>query len=1170
MNLLTIPTLSLRQSPARRFAALQVGLVIVALAATGALAQTSTTPVPLLLRQPSLSQNTIAFRYADDIWTVSRAGGEAQRLTSTGHVTDGPFFSPDGSQIAYSAHLNGNTDVYITPSTGGVPRRITWHPAGSFVAGWTPDGKDVLISTMMSSFRHYLRLYRVHADGSGMPEALPLPAGFNGSLSPDGQSIAYQSITRWEPEWKRYHGGQNFPIWIVNLKTLELTKIPSNNTMDSNPVWVGNSIYFLSDRGASEKTGSVSLYRYDTQTKEVSLAKPNNGLDLKSVQAGPGALVYEQFGSLHLLDLAAGNTPGEDHTLSIQIHGDLPSLAPHTVAIASDEIQSAVLSPTGQRAAIEAHGDIFTVPAEKGDTRNLTNSSNAAERSPSWSPDGKIIAYFSDASGEYQLFLREQTGFKAPTVIDLGPDPSFYYSLQWSPDSKHVLFSDKHLRLWYVDVLSKDDKGKDTPAGKPVLIDTSRAGGFGEDGFRATWSPDSKWITYTRDLDNTLNAVFLYSLDKRAATQVTDGMSDASNPVFDANGKYLYFLASTDDGPSRAGIDLSSLDRAQTSAPYVIVLAKDEASPLPPESDDEKIKEDEKKKDDPKKPEPPKKTGISDDKDRKPNSQEKADATANGKEAKPDAKEDKKVEVKIDLDGIGNRILAVPIPPRNYGGMLAGKTGVLYLLENPPFGRASSGGGPGIRAVWRFTLEKRKPEQVLADLDSFKLSADASKALLAQHDSLSIIATDDLKPGDSGSGKGLNLSNMTATIDPRAEWRQMFHESWRLQRDFLYDPNTHGLSIPKVEARYRPYLDGLSSRSEFTYLSGEMLSEVTIGHMFINGPHVDDHSPKTGLLGADYVIDHDRYKIAKILGGQNWTPGLASPLTLPGVSVKEGEYLLAVNGRELHAHDNLYSFFDGTAGKQTVLRVGPSPDGKDARDVTVVPTDNEDGLRNLDWIESNRRKVDKLSGGKLAYVYMPNTGGPGYTNFNRYFYAQLDKQGLILDERHNEGGFIADYIVDVLKRTPFSGAIERDGKPIHDPVGAIFGPKAMLINQDSGSGGDAMPWYFRKAGLGKLIGTRTWGGLVGIGGYPSLLDGGGVTAPRYAIYGLNGDWEVENRGITPDVTVEMTPKDFAEGHDMQLETGVKLVLEELQAHPVPAIPIPPYPNYHQADGLGKN
>ena len=458
---------------------------------------------------------------------------------------------------------------------------------------------------------------------------------------------------------------------------------------------------------------------------------------------------------------------------------------------------------------------------------------------------------------------------------------------------------------------------------------------------------------------------------------------------------------------------------------------------------------------------------------------------------------------------------------------------------------------------------------MLGDLDSFQVSADGAKVLYARKGSYTIAPAGDLKPGSDNPGKPLKLGEMQTTIDPRAEWRQEYAETWRIERDFFYDPNIHGLSIPKIEARYKPYLAGLASRDEFTYLNIEMLGEINVGHMFVGGPRPHDTAPKTGLLGADYSIENGRYRIAKILGGQNWTPGLESPLTLPGVYVKQGEFLLAVNGRELHATDNLYEAFQGTAGKQTVIHVGPTPDGKSARDVTVVPIPSEDGLRNIDWVEANRRKVDQLSGGKVAYVYMPNTGGAGYDSFNRYFYAQLDKQALVLDERWNEGGFIADYVVDVLKRFPLSGAKERDGKPIHDPVGAIFGPKVMLINQNSGSGGDAMPWYFRKAGIGQLVGTRTWGGLVGIGGYPPLIDGGIVMAPRYAIYGLQGEWEVENHGVAPDVPVEMLPKEVAAGHDPQLEEGVKLVLEELKEHPIAPIPIPPYPNYHQHDGLGK-
>jgi tricorn protease len=825
----------------------------------------------------------------------------------------------------------------------------------------------MLISSGMASYRHYERLFRVHADGSGVPEPLPLPSAFQGSFSPDGQSIAYEPFTKWQPAWKRYVGGQTSPIWIVNLKTLDLVQVPRENSNDSNPVWVGDQVYFLSDRDSTGKNnGPVTLYRYDTKSQQVSQVMANDGLDMKSFQAGPAtdisgasrtALVVEQFGRILLVDPATGmNMP-----IPISIHGELATLAPHRVSLAPEEIQNANLSPTGTRAVFEAHGEIFTVPAEKGDTRNLTQTSGVAERDPAWSPDGKTIAYFSDASGEYQLYLHDQTGFKAPTVIDLGPEPSYFYSPTWSPDSKRIAYSDKHLRLWYVDV----------PAGKPVLVDKGTYGSFGSD-FGPVWSADSKWIAYHRDLDNQLNAIFLYSMETHKATQVTDGMSDAFSPSFDPNGKYLYFLASTDDGPSKAGIDLSSLDRAQTTVAYVVVLAKDGASPVPPESDDEKIK-DEAKKDD------KKDAADADKKDEGKKDAEKKDADKDKKEA------EKPVEVKVDLEKIGDRILSLPIPARNYSAIAAGKTGVVYLTETSPFGRPSNyDGGPGIRAIWRFTLEKRKPETVLSDVDAFSLSFDGSKALYARKNVWTIASVDDLKPGEAAPGKPLNLGGLETVIDPRAEWRQMYHETWRIERDFLYDPHTHGLNIPKIETKYKPYLDNLASRSEFSYLSTEMLGEITIGHMFIGGPRHPEKEPKTGLLGADYKTEHGRYRIAKILGGENWTPGLASPLTLPGVSVKEGEYLLAVNGRELKADDNLYQFFDGTAGQQTVLHVGANPDGKDARDVTVVPISDEDGLRNLDWIEGNRRKVGELSGGKLAYVYMPNTGGPGYTNFNRY------------------------------------------------------------------------------------------------------------------------------------------------------------------------------------------
>jgi tricorn protease len=1090
---------------------------------------------PLLLRNPALSQDRIAFLYAGDVWIVPREGGEASRLTSVGTVTTGPYFSPDHMQIAYSTRAHGLADVYVMSAEGGVPRRLTWEPTGSNVAGWTPDGKEVLVASMHASYSDFPRLFRVRADGLGPAQLLPLPSAAAGSFADDGNTLAYVPFEQWQNAWKHYRGGQTTPVWLVNMKTLDVEKIPRESSNDSNPVWIGTTVYFLSDRN-----GPVSLFSYETGTKQVQQVLANKGLDLKTVSAGPGALVYEQFGSLHLYDLATH----QEHAVPITVHGDLPHLTPHLAKVAVKEVQNAAISPTGARMLVEARGDIFTLPAEKGDTRNLTRTPGSAERDPAWSPDGKSIAYFSDASGEYQLYVRDQDGLQPPKIIDLGPDASFFYAPHWSPDSKRIAFTDKHLRVWYVDVAG----------GKPIKIDTGVRGGFGS-AIELSWSPDSQWIAYTRDLESQMHAIFFYSLATHTSRQITDGMSNAAHPVFDPNGNTLYFTASTNNGPSDAGIDLSSLDRATTSSVYVVVLSRNGASPVPPESDDEnKKKGDDAKKDD------AKKDANKDD--------DKKDGAKAEKGKKKGA--DKPKPTVIDLVGIGNRILSLPIPARNYVDLAVGKTGVLFLAEGPAVGRVSEEGGSPILALWRFTMEKRLTEEMLSGLTAFKVSFDGENLFYARQENWFLAPVADLKPGspDAPQGKPVNNGGMSALLDPRAEWHQMYRETWRLQRDFLYDPHFHGLDLEKIQAKYRPYIDGLGSRDEFTYLCDEMLGEIQVGHMFVRGPRGPDDAPKPGLLGADYTVDHNRYRFAKIYNGQNWTPSLTAPLTLPGINIVEGDYLLAVNARELHATDNIDAFFDGSAGKQTVLRIAKKADGSDARDVTVVPVDSEHGLRNLDWIDSNRRKVDALSGGRVAYIYMPNTAGAGYTNFNRYFYAQLDKQAVVLDERYNEGGFIADYVVNVLGQKLLSGAIERDGKPVHDPEGAIFGPKAMIINQSAGSGGDAMPWYFRKANLGKLVGVRTWGGLVGIGGYPTLIDGGSVTAPRYAIYGLHGEWEVEGHGIAPDIEVQELPKDVAAGHDAQLERAVSIVLEQLKEHPVVEPAVPPYPDYHEHDSLG--
>ena len=1130
----TIP--SLRAHSLRRISILACAAVLLALALTSSRTWAA---APLLLRHPSLSQTKIAFLYADDIWTVSRAGGVAERLTSQNDVVAGPFYSPDGSQIAYSRQEHGLVNVYVISADGGVPRRLTWDNSnefstGNYAVGWTPDGKDVLFDSARSSWSDFLKLFEVAADGQGTPTALPLPSAVEGSVSPDGQTIAYVPVLQWEVAWKHYRGGQTTPIWLVNLKTLDLQRIPRDNSNDSSPVWEGNTVYFLSDRN-----GPVSLFSYDTGTKQVSQVVDNAGYDLKTVAAGPGALVYEQFGSLHLYDLATR----QEHTVPVTIEGDVPDLAPHLANIRPEEVQNLEISPTGVRLVVEAHGDIFTLPTDKGDTRNLTKTPGIAERDPSWSPDGKSIAYFSDASGEYQLYIRDQDGLKPPTVIDLGPNPSFFYQPHWSPDSKYIAYADKHLHLWYVAV----------SGGKPVLIDTALYGGFGDE-YEICWSPDSKWIAYTRDLQNQYNAIFVYSLDTHKSTQITDGMSNAAHPAFDANGQYLYFIATTNQGPS-SGPDLSAMDQGTSSGVYVVVLAKNGKSPIAPETGDEKPAGEEK----------PAAEG-------KPAGEEKPDQESNPP-APTDAAQKKAASkpavTVVDLDGIGDRILALPIPERNYIDLSAGKTGVIYLAEGSAVGRPSEPSGPRIRGLWRFTTESRKTEEVLTDLGGYGVSFNGEKLFYTQEDRWLTVAASDLKPGGS-TGKPVNNHGMFATIDPRAEYAQMYRETWRIERDFFYDPHLHGLDLEKIETKYQPYVAGLASRHEFTYLCEEMLGEIEVGHMFIRGPSSPSNGPRTGLLGADYTVENNRYRFSTIYNGQNWTPGLKAPLTLPGVEVHVGDYLLAVNGRPLYATDNLYSFFDGAAGQQTVISVGTKPDGSDARDVTVVPIPDEAGLRKLAWINHNIELVDKLSDGKVAYVYMPNTAGAGYDNFNRYFYAQIGKQGLVLDERYNEGGQLANYVIDILSRKMLSGLIERDGEPSYDPQGAIFGPKAMIINQSAGSGGDAMPWYFHNQQLGTLVGTRTWGGLVGIGGFPVLIDGGRVMAPRHAIFGLHGSWEVEGHGIPPDVEVEMLPKDVAEGHDMQLERAVAIVMQQLKEHPVDYPKVPPYPNYHQHDGLGTN
>jgi len=1077
---------------------------------------------PLLAHSPTVSKTQLVFAYGGYLWSVAREGGDARQLTTGGHE-GAPMFSPDGKWIAFTGQYDGNVDVFVIPAEGGEPKRLTWHPGADDAVGWTPDGKKVLFHSDRESYADFDRLYTVPVEG-GPAEVLPMWRAEAASFSPDAARIAYVPNLIWQTSWKRYRGGQTTPIYIVRLSDLALEKVPreNKNSNDRNPVWFGDTVYFLSDRN-----GPVTLFAYDTKTKTVKQVIDNKGLDFKSLSAGPDALAYEQFGGIYLLSPSSGKST----KLDIRIAGDLPATRPHYEK-AGDKIQNAAISPAGARAVFEARGEIFTVPAEKGDIRNLTRTPAIAERDPAWSPDGKFVAFFSDESGEYALHIADQSGSGSVKKINLGDPPSFFYSPLWSPDSKKIAYTDKRLNLWYLDVAK----------GTPVKVATERYDDP-TSSMTESWSPDSKWLTYSKLLENHLRAVFVYSLDTGKESQITDGISDARYPVFDKGGKSLIFAASTDVGLSLGWLDLSSFQHPVLRHVYAAVLKKGDPSPVEPQSDEEKVTEE-------------KKEAAGGDKGKEA---DQAKAAEKGKEGeKKEEKKEEAVKVVIDLDGIGQRIVSLPIKAARYEGLETGKAGTLFLSEIvdvPRFGE------PAPVTVSKFDFTTRKTEPFISGINGFAVAANGEKALYRQGPGWFIAATAAApKPGEGA----LKLDQMEAYVDPRAEWNQMYHEVWRIERDFLYDPNHHGLNLNAAEKKYAVYLKGLGGRADLNYLFDEMLGEITIGHMFIAGGDVPKPKQvKGGLLGADYKIENGRYRFARVYNGENWNPELRAPLTQPGVDVKTGDYLLEVEGRDVRPPAEVYSFFENTAGKQIKIRVGPNADGKDSREVTVVPLPSESALRNRAWEEDNRRKVSELSGGKLAYVHVPDTAVGGWLNFNRFYFAQVGKQGAVVDERYNHGGEVADYIIDMLKRPLRNCAISREGEKFCSPLAQIYGPKTMIINEMSGSGGDALPWMFKQDKVGPLVGTRTWGGLVGIYGYPPLLDGGFVTAPRVAIYGLHGEWEVENHGIAPDIEVENDPASVAAGHDRQLEKAVEVTMEALKKNPVVIPDHPPYPNYHK-------
>ncbi len=1044
-----------------------------------------------LISQPAISNDHIAFIYAEDLWVANRDGTNPRRLTIDEGIESSPIFSPDGKTIAFGAQYDGNLDIYVVSVKGGVPKRLTWHPYFEGIQDFSPDGKKVLFFSQRNSHTNrHAQLFEVNIDGGAINQ-LKIPNAFSSSYSNDGNHIAYNPLYEVFNQWKHYRGGTASRIWIYNKKTHKVEEIskPSGGSNDAKPQWVGDHVYFRSDRD-----GEFNLYSYHVKSKEVKALTSFKDFPVLDLYAYKGTIIFERAGQLHTYDIDSGTV----NTLNIKINTDLLELRPRYVS-GRNYVRSGGISPSGARAVVDFRGDIITVPAKKGDDKNITNTPGVHETYPQWSPDGKSIAYFSDASDEYALHVQSTV---TNTVIKIPLNGTGFYAYpHWSPDSKKISFIDNGRNLFVADVASKKvDK---------IAQDERYVPGPYRELF-GSWSHDSKWIAYTLITDTSFEKAFLYSVDSKKSRAVSDGLSSVSEPVFDPSGKYLYMLASTDAGPVVNWFDQSSIDMRATNSIYVVTLQKDVISPLTKENDEEEIaapkeKEDEKKK------------GISKD-----------------------------TNMTIDWDGFESRIISLPVSPGQYRSLAVAKEGELFYLST----------SNGTTTLKKYDFKKRKEDDIMP-VDAFQIASGGKKMLYLSNRTWKISSLG--KKSDNGP---LNFGAIKVKIDPRKEWNNIFEEAWRVNRDYFYDPGMHGVDWDAMKVKYKAFLPHVSCRSDLYTVMGWMFSELGVGHHRFGGTGDRLHRPQRisgGLLGADFQIKNNRYQIKKIYGGLNWTPNLRSPLTEPGVDVNEGDYIIQVNGKNVLGTDNIYSFFENTANKITSLRVSKNRDGSKARDVKVTPLFTEWSIRNRDWVEGNIKKVDKATNGQVAYVYVPNTANAGHEYFKRYFFPQATKKAIIVDERYNGGGYLADYYIDILKRPEQAYWNFRYGKDLKSPSASIQGPKVMITDETAGSGGDYLPWMFRKFKLGTIVGKRTWGGLVGVLGYPEFIDGGSVTAPNVAFYSDKG-FRVENEGVAPDIEVEQWPELTNKGQDPQLEKAIEIALKGLKENPPKEMKRPAYPN----------
>ncbi len=1046
-----------------------------------------------LLRSPDIGENHIVFTYAADVWALDLKNNSTLRLTSTAAVESNPHLSPDGTSVAFSSNRTGASSVYTVSINGGEPKRITWHPSSSFVRGWSNDGSEILYaSSRESAPTRFNRLWTVSKDG-GPSTKVHEQWGYDGEFSPDGTKLIIDRVSRWDSEWRNYRGGQNTPLVILDPNTSEETLLPNEKTTDIQPVWLGENIYFLSDRD-----GVMNIWSYSINSNELSQLTKLQGSDIKWLSGKGSKLCYERDGYINIYDIASQSS----EQLKVSLTGDFPWAETKWEDVSGSAF-TASLSPNAKRAVFEARGELFTVPVEKGSIRNITQTSGAADRRPIWSPKGDQIAYFSDKSGQgYELILASQDGKDIKKVISLG-EAKLGWEPEWSPDGKQIAFTDDDVRLKVVNV----ETGR---------IETVDVGGTNLErgGMGTTWSPDSKWLAYTKAGDNGFRSIMIWSSEMKKSTAITNPFADAFAPAWDMDKKHLYFLASTDLALGSGWANTSAMTARPEYAAYLINLDSEDDSPFIPLSDEEEVEEEKDEED----------------------SDEEEEKEDKEKDKEEDEEEEEK-PMKIDFEDVERRTIALPMDVANYVGTLKAPEGHVFIAERKPNSRGVT--------LHKFSLEDREAKEFVSGVGSASVTADAKNMLARVNGNWKVIGTG----GPSGSdGKDLNV-RLEMKLDRKAEWKQMFDEAWRYERDYFYDPNMHGRDWDEVYARYSPLVPFIRHRSDLTYILDQVNGELSVGHSFVfGGDYPDTDGSKVGLLGADFKAVNGRWKITKIYDTESWNPNLSSPLDRPDVDVKEGYYLVGINGNELTSDMDPFEMLDGTRRVQTTIHINSTPQFSGSWEQVVNPIGSEYGLRQRAWVEDNRRLVDELSDGKLAYVWVPNTGGPGFVSFNRYLFAQQDKLGAVIDERFNGGGLLDDYMVDLMTRS-LRAAITNEvpnGKPMRLPTG-VLGPKVLLINEMAGSGGDFFPWVFRQQQAGPLIGATTWGGLVKSSVHYGLVDGGALTAPDNAVFDpVKGEWIGENKGIAPDIPVRQDAKALSEGRDPQLERAVEEVLKMLE------------------------